>query len=128
MRLAKYWKLFDIGLQNTFVYRWNFLLRMVFGIVPLFGMVFIWQAIFAQILVLAWIFRGAIHLPVHAQTWPAFALSTAMAAGIQFFIAYAMAMIAFWVLEISTIIFLLYSFEYFLSGHIFPLDIMPAWL
>ena len=44
----KYWKLFDIGLQNTFVYRWNFLLRMVFGIVPLIGMVFIWQAIFAE--------------------------------------------------------------------------------
>src|SRR5882757_1694071 len=44
--LAKYWKVFDIGLQNTFVYRWNFLLRSVFGIVPLVGTVFIWQAIF----------------------------------------------------------------------------------
>ena len=48
MSAAKYWKLFDIGLQNTFVYRWNFLLRMVFGIVPLIGMVFIWQAIFVS--------------------------------------------------------------------------------
>ena len=37
-------------------------------------------------------------------------------------------MLAFWILEISTIVFILYSFEYFLSGHIFPLDIMPAWL
>ena len=204
--LLKYWKLFDIGLQNTFVYRWNFLLRMVFGVVPLFGMVFIWKAIFhstkgapingydyagmifyflltvfldnlitptedewqiaaeirdgkisayltkpmsylgyrlctylsyrllyiavvfVPILILAWIFRDAIRLPAHALTWPAFALSTAMAAGLQFFIAYSLAMIAFWVLEISTIVFLCYSFEYFLSGHIFPLDIMPAWL
>jgi ABC-2 type transport system permease protein len=202
--LQKYWKLFDIGLQNTFVYRWNFLLRMVFGIVPLFGMVFIWDAIFKSsgqpisgydyngmifyflvtvfldnlitptedewqiaaeirdgklsayltkpmsylgyristylsyrllyisivflpILCLAFIFHDAIRLPEHFITWPALALSTAMAAGIQFFIAYSMAMIAFWVLEISTIVFLLYSFEYFLSGHIFPLDIMPAW-
>ncbi len=202
--LLKYWKLFDLGLQNTFVYRWNFLLRMVFGIVPLFGMVFIWQAIFASkgteisgydyqgmifyflvtvfldnlitptedewqiageirdgklsaylvkpmsylgyristylsyrllyiaivfipILALAFIFRDAIRFPEHAITWPALVLSTVMAAGIQFFIAYAMAMIAFWVLEISTIVFILYSFEYFLSGHIFPLDIMPAW-
>ena len=41
----KYWKLFDIGIQNTFVYRWNFLLRTVFGIVPLVGTVFIWQAL-----------------------------------------------------------------------------------
>ena len=45
--LAKYWKFFDIGLQNTFVYRWNFLLRSVFGIVPLVGTVFLWQAVFA---------------------------------------------------------------------------------
>jgi ABC-2 type transport system permease protein len=51
-----------------------------------------------------------------------------MAAGIQFLLCYSLAMIAFWVLEISTIIFILYSFEYFLSGHVFPLDIMPAWL
>jgi ABC-2 type transport system permease protein len=83
--------------------------------------------VFLPILGLAWFFRDAIRLPEHAITWPAFALSTLMAAGLQFFIAYSLAMIAFWVLEISTIVFLLYSFEYFLSGHIFPLDIMPAW-
>ena len=202
--LRKYWKIFDIGLQNTFVYRWNFLLRMVFGIVPLIGMVFIWKAVFVSkgttisgydyqgmifyflvtvfldnlitptedewqiageirdgklsayltkpmsylgyrictylsyrllyiaivflpILGLAWFFREAIKLPEHAITWPAFALSTLMAAGLQFFIAYALAMLAFWVLEISTVVFLVYSFQYFLSGHIFPLDIMPGW-
>ncbi len=51
-----------------------------------------------------------------------------MAGLIQFFIAYSLAMLAFWILEISTIVFILYSFEYFLSGHTFPLDIMPAWL
>src|SRR5438105_42196 len=48
MAIAKYVKVFDIGLQNTFVYRWNFLLRSVFGLVPLVGTVFIWQAIFAE--------------------------------------------------------------------------------
>ena len=46
MQSRKYWKVFDIGLQNTFVYRWNFLLRSLFGIVPLAGTVFIWRAIF----------------------------------------------------------------------------------
>ena len=204
-QLATYWKVFDIGLQNTFVYRWNFLLRMVFGIVPLIGTVFLWQAIFAEkrgsiegydyqgmifyflitvfidnlitptedewqiageiregrmssyltkplnylayrftlyasyrllyitvvfvpICVLAFLFRDAIRWPEHGLTWAALALSTVMAAGIQFLIAYALAMIAFWVLEVSTIIFIVYSFEYFLSGHVFPLDVMPAWL
>ncbi len=56
------------------------------------------------------------------------AVSLAMAGLIQFFLAYALAMLAFWVLEISTIVFIIYSFEYFLSGHTFPLDIMPAWI
>jgi ABC-2 type transport system permease protein len=204
-QLTTYWKVFDVGLQNTFVYRWNFLLRMVFGIVPLIGTVYLWQAIFAEragsiegydyrgmifyflvsvfidnlitptedewqiageirdgrmssfltkpmnylayrftlyasyrilyisvvllpILGLAWIFRDAIRWPEHGITWLALGVSTAMAAGLQFLIAYALAMIAFWVLEISTIIFIVYSFEYFLSGHVFPLDVMPAWM
>ena len=203
--LQKYWKLFDIGLQNTFVYRWNFLLRTVFGIVPLVGMIFIWRAVFdasgkpisgydyssmiyyfmvtvfldnlitptedewqiaaeiregkisaylikpmnyllyritaylsyrllyigvvfIPIVILGIVFREHIRLPAHASTWLLLALSTCMAAFIQFFIAYATAMLSFWILEISTIVFILYSFEYFLSGHVFPLDIMPAWM
>ena len=36
-----------------------------------------------------------------------------------------MAMLAFWVLEVSTFIFILYAFEYIASGHLFPLDILP---
>ena len=205
MTLAKYLKVFDIGVQNTFVYRWNFLLRSVFGIVPLVGAIFLWQAIFyskgstingydfssmifyfmltvflenlitptedewqiageirdgkisayltkplnylwyrimlflsyrvlyiavvlVPIIVLAWFLRHHIRLPEHAITWVVFTISTGMAAFLQFFIAYSLAMIAFWVLEISTIVFILYSFEFFLSGHVFPLDVMPAHL
>ena len=33
--------------------------------------------------------------------------------------------LAFWMLEISTVVFIIYSFEYFLSGHMFPLGFMP---
>jgi len=35
-------------------------------------------------------------------------------------------MMAFWILEISTIVFIVYSFEYFLGGQMFPIDIMPS--
>ena len=49
-----------------------------------------------------------------------------MAALIQFFITYSLAMMAFWILEISTIVFIVYSFEYFLGGQMFPIDIMPS--
>ena len=203
--MRKYLKVFDIGLQNTFVYRWNFLLRSAFGLVPLAGTVLIWRAIFQErgsdvagytyrsmvwyflltVLVdnlitptedewqiaadirdgqmnaflvkpmdylayrfclygsyrllytvvtivplagILWFFRGFAVLPAAPLTWVLSLVSLAMAALIQFFIAYSLAMLAFWILEISTVVFILYSFEYFLSGQTFPLDIMPAWL
>src|SRR6476646_8540292 len=44
---------------------------------------------------------------------------------LQFFMSYAMAMLAFWVLEVSTFIFILFAFEYIASGHLFPLSILP---
>src|SRR5205814_9714412 len=46
MNLAKYLSVFNIGLQNTFVYRWNYFLRALFGLIPLAGTVFLWRAIF----------------------------------------------------------------------------------
>lgn len=198
----KYWAVFTTGLQNTFVYRWNFLLRSLFSIIPLAGSVFIWRALFesrgedirgydfAQMVfyflvvllvdnlvtptddewqiaaeiregqinnflskpidylayrgslflssrllytavtllplagVFGW-FHEFIVLPRDPLTWPLFLVSLVMAGAIQFLIAYALAMLAFWILEISTIVFILYSFEYYLSGRLFPLDVMP---
>src|SRR6201981_3375240 len=47
-RVAKYGSVFNIGLQNTFVYRWNYFLRAAFGIIPLAGTVFLWRAVFQE--------------------------------------------------------------------------------
>ncbi len=63
--------------------------------------------------------------------WPTaglFFLSLALTALLQFFMSYTMAMLAFWVLEVSTFIFILFAFEYIASGHMFPLDILPRGL
>ncbi len=204
MLAAKYLKIFGIGLQNTVTYRWNFLLRSLFDVVPLVGTVYLWRALFAtrgaaiggyefnsmvyyfllvslasnlitptddesQIaadirdgqlnallikpvnylayrvslflgyrtmytaVTLPWIillfvgFHSFVTVPHHALTWLWTGLSLIMAAFLQFCVAYAVAMLAFWLLEISTVVFIIYSFEYFLSGHMFPLDLMPAW-
>lgn len=67
-------------------------------------------------------------LPPNPQAWGGFLLSTILTAFLQFFMSYTMAMLAFWVLEVSTFIFILFAFEYIASGHLFPLDILPAWL
>jgi len=65
-------------------------------------------------------------LPRDPLTYLFATISVLMAAFIQFFITYSLAMMAFWVLEISTIVFIVYSFEYFLGGQMFPIDIMPV--
>jgi ABC-2 type transport system permease protein len=63
--------------------------------------------------------------PADAATFGLFALSVLLTALLQFFTSFAMAMLAFWVTEVSTFIFILYAFEYLASGHLFPLDILP---
>jgi ABC-2 type transport system permease protein len=57
-----------------------------------------------------------------------FPFSLVLTALLQFFISYGMAMLAFWLLEISTFIFILFAFEYLASGHLFPLAILPPTL
>ncbi len=47
-RITKYASVFNIGLQNTFVYRWNYFLRALFGLIPLAGTVFLWSAVFKE--------------------------------------------------------------------------------
>ncbi len=203
MSLAKYVAVFKLGLQNTFVYRWNYLLRAVFGLIPLAGTIFLWRAVFqesgggmrgydyasmiyyylltilvsnlvtptedewqiasdiregqinsfltkplsylayrfsiflsgrlvytlvtlAPIAAIFVYFRSFVTVPADPLVWLAALVSLAMAAMIQFFITYSIAMMAFWILEISTIVFIVYSFEYFLGGQMFPVDIMPV--
>jgi ABC-2 type transport system permease protein len=71
-------------------------------------------------------FRKNFMLPPDFFTFAAFLVSLVLAALLQFFISYAMAMLAFWFLEISTLIFILFAFEYIASGHLFPLSMLPA--
>ncbi|HEY2102803.1 MAG TPA: ABC-2 family transporter protein [Chthoniobacterales bacterium] len=203
MKLARYGTVFNLGLQNTFVYRWNYFLRALFGLIPLAGTVFLWRAIFHErgggfggydygsmiyyylltilvsnlvtptedewqiasdiregqinsfltkplnylgyrtsiflaarlvytavtilpIALIFFYFRNYLRLPDSFATYLLATLSLVMAAFIQFFITYSLAMMAFWILEISTVVFIVYSFEYFLGGQMFPVDIMPA--
>ncbi len=179
--LKVYLKAFDVGLQDTFVYRWNFFLRSIFELLPLMGTVLIWGVVFDQrkegvggfdfttvvayFLIVLFLdglvtpkddeFRvaadiregqlfSAMTLPVFLVllfftasyfTWPsevglwlAAIWTVAMAALLQFFITISIALLAFWMLEISTVVFIVYSFEYMLSGRMFPLAFMPPFV
>ena len=205
--MKKYLHVLNVGIQNNLTYRFNFLARAVFGLIPLIAILFVWEKIYSgkgsgstigsysigemisyylltavvdaltavneddwqiaadikdgnisQFLLkpidylwyrLSLFLSGRVaYLAVAATplalfilylhqyfvlppTWTAlgcFLLSTILTALLQFFISYAMAMLAFWVLEVSTFIFILFAFEYIASGHLFPLDILPQGL
>lgn len=201
--MKKYLHVINIGIQNTLVYRVNFFIRAVFGLVPLMATIFLWRAVYAgkedpeiagytlggmvsyyllvtivdaltgvteddwqiaadikdgninQFLLkpidymvyrLSLFFSGRLiytavaFLPVFLFVLyqreffaaPAslgffglFLFSLVMTAFLQFFMSYTMAMLAFWVLEVSTFIFILFAFEYVAGGHLFPIDILP---
>jgi len=203
--MRKYWHVVNIALQNTLVYRVNFLFRAMFGLLPLMAVISLWRTVYAgrgtdiegytlaqmvsyylivtlvdmftavneddwqiaadikdgnisQFLLkpldyLAYRFClfGAGRLiytsvalvpvglfilwqrqwfvaPPDAVTFAWFALSVVLTALLQFFLSYTMALLAFWVSEVSTFIFIVFAFEYLAGGHLFPLDILPPTL
>jgi ABC-2 type transport system permease protein len=64
-------------------------------------------------------------LPESIALFFLFVLSSVLAALIQFLLSFITAMLAFWVLEVSTFVFILLALERFASGQLFPLDILP---
>jgi len=205
--MRKYLHVLNVGIQNNLTYRFNFLARSLFGLIPLIALIFVWQKIYAgkaadatvgtytlaqmisyyllttvvdaltavneddwqiaadikdgnisQFLLkpvdyltyrLCLFFSGRLTYlavtgiplvlfivclrryffwPADASAWLLFLSSVFLTALLQFFMSYMMAMLAFWVLEVSTFIFILFAFEYIASGHMFPLDILPPTL
>lgn len=61
-------------------------------------------------------------------TLAAFVYSLFLAFLIGFFFESLVGMLAFWFLEISSFAFLIITLVYLLSGHMFPLDLIPGWL
>jgi ABC-2 type transport system permease protein len=203
--MRKYWQVVNIGIQNTLVYRVNFLFRVLFGFVPLVAILSLWETVYqgkptslggytlaqmtsyylimtivdaltavaeddwqiaadikdghisqfllkpidylgyrlclfgagrliysavalVPVTLLLVFYRRYFVLPPDVGTFGWFLVSVAMTGLLQFFISYTMALLAFWVLEVSTFIFILFAFEYLAGGHLFPLDILPRTL
>ena len=202
--MKKYWHVLNVGIQNNLTYRFNFLARTVFGLIPLIAVIYMWRKIYegkgpgaavgtyslagmvsyylmvtvvdaltavneddwqiaadikdgnisqfllkpidylvyrlmlfisgrATYLAVAVIpltlfilyLRQYFILPPTSFALVSFLFSTLLTALLQFFVSYSLAMLAFWVLEVSTFIFIVFAFEYIASGHLFPLDILP---
>src|ERR1035438_5197855 len=45
--MKKYWHVINVGIQNNLTYRFNFLARAVFGLIPLIAMLYVWRKIYS---------------------------------------------------------------------------------
>lgn len=59
-------------------------------------------------------------------TFAAYLASLLMAFLVGFFLEACIGMIAFWFLEVSSLLFVYMLLSFFLSGHMFPLDMLPG--
>jgi ABC-2 type transport system permease protein len=60
-----------------------------------------------------------------AEVFAAFVLSLLLSFFLGFFLEASLGLIGFWTLEISSLLFVYMLFNFFFSGHMFPLDIVP---
>jgi ABC-2 type transport system permease protein len=63
-----------------------------------------------------------------AMTLAAFGASLVMGFLIGFFLEALMGMLGFWMLEVSSLLFVFILFTFFFSGHMFPLDMLTGWV
>jgi ABC-2 type transport system permease protein len=60
-----------------------------------------------------------------AEVLAAFLISLVLSFFLGFFLEAALGLVGFWTLEISSLLFVYMLFNFFFSGHMFPLDIIP---
>lgn len=58
----------------------------------------------------------------------AYVASLLLAFVIGFFFETCMGMVGFWFLEVSSLMYVINTVNFFVSGQMFPLDLLPAWL
>ena len=55
-----------------------------------------------------------------------FVLSLVLSFALGFYLEACLGLIGFWMLEVSSLLFVYMLLQFFLSGHMFPLDLLPA--
>jgi ABC-2 type transport system permease protein len=75
--------------------------------------------------IFVFLLRQYLVAPAGGWALAGFVASVLLAGLLQFFMSYTMALLAFWLLEVSTVIFMAFAFEYLAGGHLFPLNILP---
>ncbi len=64
------------------------------------------------------------HVPTEPTVWLGFAASLVMAFAVGFFFEVSVGMVGFWFLEVTSILYIVMTLNFFISGHMFPLDLL----
>ncbi|XZE19965.1 ABC transporter permease [Pirellulaceae bacterium SH449] len=65
-------------------------------------------------------------LSISPTSWAVFFLSLPLSFALGFYLETCLGLVGFWMLEVSSLLFVYMLFQFFLSGHMFPLDILPS--
>src|SRR3972149_2728367 len=87
-------------------------------------LVYYWVALVPFAIAL-FLFRGYFSGWPPADVLAAFVVSLMLSFLLGFFLEATIGMIGFWFLEVSSLLFIYMLLSFFLSGHMFPLDILP---
>lgn len=68
-------------------------------------------------------FQGLV--PTDPLVWLAFLASLIMAFLVGFYFEASVGMVGFWFLEVTSILYIVMTVNFFVSGHMFPLDLLP---
>jgi len=60
-----------------------------------------------------------------AATFGAYVLSLFMAFLVGFYFEACIGMVGFWLLEVTSLLYIVNTLNYFISGHMFPIDLLP---
>ncbi|MBX6313836.1 MAG: ABC-2 family transporter protein [Isosphaeraceae bacterium] len=64
-------------------------------------------------------------VPTDPWTWAAYALSLVLAFFVGFFFEASVGMVGFWFLEVTSLLYIVMTLNFFISGHMLPLDLLP---
>lgn len=60
-----------------------------------------------------------------APTWAAFAVALILSFLVGFFFEASVGMVGFWFLEVTSLLYIVMTLNFFISGHMLPLDLLP---
>jgi ABC-2 type transport system permease protein len=70
--------------------------------------------------------RNFFTLPTDPAVWAAYVVALLLGFLVGFFFEASLGMLGFWFLEIGSFLYVINTLSFFVSGHMFPLDLLPG--